>query len=583
MKQCPSCSRFYDDPDAVHCGTCDGVALTIVTDVSEADAADPLLGTLVDGRFEVKRCLGAGGMGAVYEAVQTSVERRVALKVIRGKVTKEAAKRFLLEARLTSSLRNVHTVTLHDFGSHGDQLYLAMELLEGRPLEDVLDAEGALPWQTAVHVVGQVARSLEEAHSKGIVHRDLKPANIFVTAMSGDPWFVKVLDFGIGKLVASDESMTALTGTGAVIGTPAYMSPEQAQARSLDGRTDLYSLGCVLFELLTGARPYTAESAMQVLMKHCTAPTPPLDDLTETLPDDVHALVHALMQKKPEDRPANAREVAEWAEACLRADGPPSPPVIVLEPVDATHNGDLRRSLAADTYDSALQGTARADAVASLVEEVAPSSSNRWLAIGAAVLLGGALTLALLIGQSQDGTAESTTRGSAASAAKASPAAPTSPGSAGSSAAPGTGADVIEPATTVDSDAEPGAAGEGIEEPRTEDAGPGSHADTPPAAEAPTTVTIGSSPAGARIVRCEGAAPLPCTGEYLGDTPHSVHSAGAHEYGLQLDGHQEVRVSVDNGQTGDVIVDLPPSAPPPKRTPRRAKPRPSKERGLIGY
>ncbi len=281
------------------------------------EARDPLLGALIDGRFEIVERLGEGGMGAVYKAIQTSVDRLIAVKVIRGETDPKVARRFLLEAKLTSSLRSPHTVTLLDFGRDGPRLYLAMELLEGRSLSTQIQRGGKLPWRTALHLVRQVARSLEEAHERGIVHRDLKPANIFICPTAGDPWFVKVLDFGIGKLVGADSSGTSLTDSKGIVGTPAYIAPEQATAKPVDGRADLYSLGCVLYELLTGDRPFRADTAVQVMMMHVSTPPPEIDLPRQELPDEVLTLVDALLQKHPEHRPGSARQVAEWIGRCL--------------------------------------------------------------------------------------------------------------------------------------------------------------------------------------------------------------------------------------------------------------------------
>lgn len=261
--------------------------------------ADRLVGQTIDGRFEVKSLLGSGAMGAVCRATQTSVGRDVALKVLLADGARlDLAHRFMLEARTTSALRNVHTVTLFDFGQSDDgTLYLAMELLEGEDLSARIKRAGPLEWRDALRVVGQVAESLAEAHGKNIIHRDLKPANIFLTKMGEDEAFVKVLDFGIAKL--QDGLAANLTGTGAIIGTPTYMSPEQALGEPFDHRADMYALGVVLYHALAGHPPFAHDNPMTVLLMHCQKEAPPLDI---DIPASVQRLVDELLEKDPSKR-----------------------------------------------------------------------------------------------------------------------------------------------------------------------------------------------------------------------------------------------------------------------------------------
>ena len=314
MKTCPRCGRFFGDDAPARCPD-DGERLEAV---AAAPAADPLIGHVLDGRFHVIDKLGEGGMGAVYRAIQTSVERQVALKVIRGGGKEDLTARFMLEARATSRLKSPHTVTIHDFGAaHGGLLYLAMELLEGESLSELLARSGVLPWRRALAIVVQVADSLEEAHAKQIVHRDLKPGNLFVTPL-GSRDLVKVLDFGVAKLLGATAS-GKLTSTGATLGTPHYMAPEQARAERIDHRADLYSLGVVLYEMLAGRPPFLGETPVSVMMQHCTDPVPPLRSVSRRagVPEGVERLLEWLLRKRREDRPDAAAAVGAEARRLL--------------------------------------------------------------------------------------------------------------------------------------------------------------------------------------------------------------------------------------------------------------------------
>lgn len=297
----------------------------------------PLLGALEDsrigrtlaGRFTLLARLGAGSMGAVYRARQLPVGREVAIKILRSdRTVDDAAKaRFLREARTNSLLTSPHTVTVFDFGqSEEGELYLAMELLEGESLGQRLEREKRLSPHAAVDVARQALRSLAEAHAKGIVHRDLKPDNIFFAqVMHGDEpeELVKVLDFGIAKMLG--EGMSALnaveTQAGTVFGTPRYMSPEQAQAKPLDGRSDLYALGVILYHMLSGRPPFTDDDAVVVMARHIkTQPVPIRDAAPEAdIPIELANLVMRAIEKDPDKRPATADAMSHELSAALEA------------------------------------------------------------------------------------------------------------------------------------------------------------------------------------------------------------------------------------------------------------------------
>ncbi len=334
VKYCEHCGGIFDGD--MHFCPNDGHPLED-RDSKDAPPVDPLIGKVVDRRYRVLSRLGEGGMGSVYRALQTSTRREVALKVIRGTLASEGTRRFMLEAQTTSALRNVHTVTIYDFGQDRDgTLYLAMELLEGVTLDAALLRDGPFRWQRALHICAQVAESLDEAHSKGIIHRDLKPANIFLTHMGDDRDFVKVLDFGIAKITSAAMD-TNLTGTGMVLGTPRYIAPEQARGERIDSRADIYSLGVILFELLTGKPPFDADQPLSLMMKHCQDPVPPLRKMNPevAVPIRVEDMVYAMLAKEPDGRPKSAAEVRNRMLAMLRPQGATK----TLEPIEPEAGG----------------------------------------------------------------------------------------------------------------------------------------------------------------------------------------------------------------------------------------------------
>ncbi|MDP2339890.1 MAG: serine/threonine-protein kinase [Deltaproteobacteria bacterium] len=286
---------------------------------------DPLLGTLVAGRYLVERPLGEGGMGAVYRAVQEPLGRAVALKVILGSAAgdPQIGERFKREARLVASLVHPHIVTLHDFGTtDAGMLFLALELLEGTDLRARI-LRGAMPWRDTLPIIRDVAAALAFAHKHGVVHRDLKPENVFLLSNMDRPDFAKVLDFGISKKMADAPSSTstphqALTGQGIMIGTPGYMAPELVlEGKTSEPRSDLYALGVVWFEMLTGQAPFTAPTPIALVMRHAQEPAPSPRSLNLDVPASIEALVLSLLAKRAEQRPAGADAVVAAVSALL--------------------------------------------------------------------------------------------------------------------------------------------------------------------------------------------------------------------------------------------------------------------------
>ncbi len=271
----------------------------------------------VAGRYTIISKIGQGGWGGVYRAYQHSTKREVALKVLRQDVAhdEQVRRRFHREAEAVSRLKHPNTVTIYDFGETPDGLlFLAMEYIEGQSLDAVIREEGPLAPQRAVRIARQIALSLAEAHEKGIVHRDLKPHNIMLTRVDDGEDFVKVLDFGVAKLVSIDST---LTSTGSTFGTPEYMSPEQVQSKDIDHRSDLYALGVILFEMLSGAPPFSGKSAVTVAIHHIRK-RPPALRAPGGLPRPLASLVRRLLSKKTSDRPESARVVAAELERISR-------------------------------------------------------------------------------------------------------------------------------------------------------------------------------------------------------------------------------------------------------------------------
>ena len=273
--------------------------------------ADDLVGrTVAEGRYEIVSLLGRGGMGTVYQARQVAMDRMVALKIIRADMvlSPEAAGRFSREMRLTAKIEHPNTIRVYDYGQIEGQLYLTMEFVRGRTLTDVLaEAGGRLPLERIVRIAVQVTRALQAAHAAGVVHRDLKPDNVMVIEQYGESDVVKVLDFGVAKSLAEDQPR--MTATGAVVGTPVYISPEQALGHQVDQRSDLYSLGIMLFELASGQVPFTASTMTALLIAHATAPAPPLAQMAPDVHPGLAALVDELLRKEPAGRPQSAKEV----------------------------------------------------------------------------------------------------------------------------------------------------------------------------------------------------------------------------------------------------------------------------------
>ena len=334
--------------------------------------ADALAGREVGGRYRLIRRIGKGGMGVVYEAEHLGLDKRVAIKFLLDRFTDdpEVIERFHREARTASRIGHENIIDVTDVGHDGDgRPYIVMELLDGGDLGQVLSQTGPLPTARAVHVIRQVLRGLEAAHGKGIVHRDMKPENVHLVARAGDPDFVKIMDFGISKIIAANDSKVRLTATGAVIGTPIYMAPEQAMAQAeLDHRVDLYAVGVMLYELLAGRPPFIANNYLGLVTQHLHAAPPSLAQFRPDLPPALVATVHRALEKDPARRWQSA---AEFARAL--------PPATALRDLDAL-------ATLGDTDGVRVVTDGARPAQAAPVGETAQRRSARWI-LGAGVVV----------------------------------------------------------------------------------------------------------------------------------------------------------------------------------------------------
>jgi len=297
------------------------------------EGEDHLVGQLLAERYRVEKKLGEGGMGRVYLAVHEGIGKRVAIKCLNADLATHGTvvERFKREARAATSIGHEHIIDVTDMGTLEDGApFLVMELLDGKELGDVLDEEGPLPIGRAVRILTQACAALDAAHEKGIVHRDLKPENIFLVKRTRTADFVKVLDFGISKFTErAIGAPAALTATGMTMGTPLYMSPEQAQGlKSMDHRTDVYALGVILFQLLTGNAPYEAETFPMLVVQIVAGDVPSTRVRRPDVPEALDAAVMRCLAKDPDDRFASCAELAEALHPFAAMDAAPE----VVEP-----------------------------------------------------------------------------------------------------------------------------------------------------------------------------------------------------------------------------------------------------------
>lgn len=270
-------------------------------------------GTIIDGRYKIRKAIGAGGMGAIYVAEHLTFGRDVAVKVLNTSAhdDQQAHERFMREAKAVCHLQHPNLVTYHDFGTDPETgaLYLILELLKGNDLATVLRSGPRLSSKRIIHILTQLCDALAEAHAHGVIHRDLKPANVMLVNRGDDPDFVKLIDFGIVRVVQEEMYADGLTGAGMLVGTPSYLAPEYIQFQQVDHRVDLYALGVIGYELISGIRPFIHRKAGEVLRMHVQSPIPPLTHFRDgqPVPASLAEPIMRALAKQPEERQSDIR------------------------------------------------------------------------------------------------------------------------------------------------------------------------------------------------------------------------------------------------------------------------------------
>ena len=307
MRTCPHC---LTETQQEVCPSDGFATISSASYVAPRHALKP--GHTINNRYKVRDKIGAGGFGSVYKGLNLAMDQTVAIKVLRmedGPDAPQQLRRFHREARSASCLQHPNTIRVFDFGqSEQGFLYMVMEYISGESLLRAIKNAGSLSGQRCARIAQQVLFSLSEAHQKDIVHRDIKPENIMLSTHAGVPDHVKVLDFGIAKVISSDSGQSSLTTKGMLFGSPTYMSPEQIRGAGVDQRSDLYAVGAVMYHMLAGRPPFVAETPMSILFKHVHEPVPPLPETAGgfPIPPRLRNLVMRLLAKDPDERPPNA-------------------------------------------------------------------------------------------------------------------------------------------------------------------------------------------------------------------------------------------------------------------------------------
>jgi eukaryotic-like serine/threonine-protein kinase len=390
-------------------------------------APDALIGRVISDRFKVHGLIARGGMGKVYRAEQSPLGRVCAIKVLNpsyaGEHDPEFHKRFFLEASVASKLTHPNTVTIFDYGRTEDDIYyMAMEYLEGHTLHRAIREATQFPEERATHIARQICRALREAHSLGVIHRDLKPANIFLVEHGDETDFVKVLDFGLVKNVSGDGQGEDLTQAGLFMGSPKYMAPEQIRGDRVDARTDIYALGIILYEMITGKVPFDRANSVNILMAHVNEEAPSLREMNPKV-DVSPALEEIIARCMAKDPDVRFRSMDEVLAALKRSSGGGLGPS-----VSGVASGEYR-ALSSSASDPQLpsplgRSTEPPAGVTSLVPEPLVRSGSKGMLVAA---VAGALGVAGIIGfvalRSADRRVSSTSaaRAAVASAATSSP------------------------------------------------------------------------------------------------------------------------------------------------------------------
>lgn len=357
MKVCPVCERKF--PDKMTLCSADAAVLKRLD--------DPLLGQTLAGKYKIEKLIKTGGMGSVYRGRHVLMDKTVAIKVLRPSLAGDDAvvARFSREAKAASKISHPHAVSVTDFGeAENGVVFLVMEYLDGRTLKQAIASDGPLSLGRAVEIVRQVAGALDVAHGQGVIHRDLKSENIMLVHHDGDEW-AKVLDFGIAKILQpiGSPADAEITQANLVVGTPQYMSPEQcSQSGALDARSDLYSLGIIVHEMLTGQLPFTGESATVVMMKQVQDPPPSVLASQAQLPAAVDQVIKRALAKQPIDRFQSAGELS--AALVEAASGPVAEAPVVTGAAATNVNTPISVPVVTDDVDEETVVRPRAEVTA---------------------------------------------------------------------------------------------------------------------------------------------------------------------------------------------------------------------------
>jgi serine/threonine-protein kinase len=391
MKKCPQCGKEYQDTNSL-CPT-DGTVLV--------KAGDGLIGQTLASKYRIEELINEGGMGAVYRGTHILMDKTVAVKVLHPSLAADdkIVARFSREAKAASRISHPHALNVTDFGEdEGGIVFLVMEYLRGKTLKEVIHEDGPMPLSRAVEIIRQVCGALEAAHTEGVVHRDLKSDNIMLVDINGGGDWAKVLDFGIAKITEKVGQDPGLTAPNLIIGTPQYMSPEQcSQASEIDSRSDIYSLGIIIYEMLAGHVPFTGESPTAIMMKHLQDAPPSILEERKDLPASVGRVVAHALAKRPEDRFQTVSELSD--NLALAAEDPATP--MTTSPgasdrdtnriVVPTGSNEPPRDTANDDYDETTvvrpRVAATTDEPEMFRDEIAPPppSVNLWKIIIPAV------------------------------------------------------------------------------------------------------------------------------------------------------------------------------------------------------
>ncbi len=425
--------------------------------------SDPLIGKVIDNRYRILSLVAQGGMGRVYQAEQAPLGRVVALKVLDAGKTPEADKemrqRFMLEAAACARLNHPNTVRIFDYGKTWDDvLYISMEYIHGRTLHHVIKQEAPLPLDRVIRILRQMCNSLREAHAAGLIHRDLKPSNVMLTRHGDEADFVKVLDFGLVRQVMGDSELTQVD---AVVGSPSYMSPEQIRGERLDQRSDIYSLGVLMYTCIVGKTPFAAESPVKVMMAHLNTAPPPMAPVCPALQEVpmLEWIVRTCLEKEPIRRFSSVEELLKAlrvAERQLRGEHPPVPvlengKLMIGEEWTSSSSMTSMSPLAAHSGSISRSSLPVPPPSESSVSSLANKVSNQRLPIlaGATLLMGAFVGVLLLLGlwlllRNPAPVADLPATGTPAAAVPGpAPAASTPPPTAAPPAAPATGTPAI--------------------------------------------------------------------------------------------------------------------------------------------